>query len=764
MVGVRSHPDAGSKRPMTDGRNRNTPVSRPSHSTHSQPCIATGIAPRGHGMRLAVLRGVAQSPGDIDSWIEVVGPPRHAGFMVQSSRHLPITPWALGLAAIMAIGCGTGTPQQACDSGTQESCACIGGGAAGRGCSDTERGPEEGDAHAERDVFEGSEGDVTGEGAVPGDVASEGEVTGFVDAGSDRDVLAVDPWEPDDGARSDTEGDAGPGEIADGGSGELPNGGGDDPDGATPTEWDLDSDGVMDTDLAIGICVGSGGGTCLVISSNLTSVVEVPIADLGDGCLLGVFGSSTGGSEIRLTGDHGGDGISEVTTVHCPGDALVSRVTISVVDITTGELSGQAAAPDGAPHVHVLHPQGPNGLRHPVLAPGYGDGHYGPPWARLCVYRPQLASDPECGPGFSSIEIPGPPATFREAGGLVQDVDGDGWEDVHLIYHGMVWYGSIQSLASIASVEFDVALATEPASPPLFHSGRNYGSHRGFVSGEGEPRTLIVGGAPLGSFEDTNCNVSRFVAMLAQDGMVPETRHLAWSRYYGFASTIFDTYDPFYDTNPAGDVVRPADVMDGCVHRFSDSLTIMEGVPAVLINYFDQQAPHDLCLEEQWALYQVPVWTDAKADAWYSCFAANVASSGVWGMQLLRVSDGHPLTGGQGHYVWGWSDALLPGGEVVYLLEMLPGEGRFDLADRAPSPLQAFALVNGIWSSRGVFPVEGRPLMKSTQAIDSLGVGSMTYISELTVADADGDGIQEVALEDGSWIEWSLGADAFVTQ
>jgi hypothetical protein len=526
-------------------------------------------------------------------------------------------------------------------------------------------------------------------------------------------------------------------------------------------QYDLDGDGVGETDLLLAPCSLNAESTCLVADSDLIEWDEVHIADNPNVCLVGIQGSATGNSEIHLTGDHTGDGVSELTVSHCPSDGVISPVTLTVIDGSAGVVQAQVQAPNDAPYVYVAHPKNPMGHSHPLMAPGDGNGSKGAAWPHLCVYRPDLASNPACGTGFSAIPIPQPPATYREAGGLIQDINGDGWDDVHLIYHAMIWYGSIHTLSELTQVEFDVAASTEPNYPVMFHSGRNYGTHKAFVSDGGDHGTVIVGGAPVGSFTDYNCNVSRFVAVLSQSGVYPGTRQLAWSHYLGFASTIFATYDPVYTINPEGDIARAADVMDDCIHRFSDSRTVMDGQRAVMINYFQQDAPVDLCLNEQWALYQAPTWTDAKADTWYGCFAKNVASMGVWGMQLFRESDGLSLTGGLHHYVWGWSDQLLPSGEVLYLLELLPGSGRFDLADRSPSTLAVYALVEGLWTPRGTFPVVGRPLLQNVPATGNLGTGSFTYISELTLADSDEDGLMEVQLKDGSWVEFSIAADAF---
>lgn len=114
--------------------------------------------------------------------------------------------------------------------------------------------------------------------------------------------------------------------------------------------------------------------------------------------------------------------------------------------------------------------------------------------------------------------------------------------------------------------------------------------------------------------------------------------------------------------------------------------------------------------------------------------------------------------------VWGWTDALLPGGEVVYLVEVLPGSGAFDLSDRAPGTIEARALVAGLWSARGAFPDAGRPRVLAVAAEGAHGVGSYTSFSELALSDRDGDGLVEVEREDGTFVGWDEAAGAFVVK
>lgn len=531
--------------------------------------------------------------------------------------------------------------------------------------------------------------------------------------------------------------------------------------GPTPAwEHDLDGDGVPDTALAIAPCT-AGGGTCLVIDSMVVAPAEVLLSSALDECVGQVFGP-----HLRLLGDHGGDGFSEVAAVICARQGDDSPGLVSVVDPATAVVTAWASAPVTHDNAFVAYPSDPAGLLHPVLAPSYGDGEAPRGnWGLSCAYRPELPGDPACGEGFASLSAaPGGP-WFREVGGYVHDLDGDGWEDVTLIHHRLAHTISIATLAPVSVLEYDVAAATEPGSPQWFHSGRNYGTHAAVTGNDGLLRTVIVGGVPVGGHADSLCNVSRFLAVLASSPGAPATRQLAWSSYLGFHSSIFSAYDPIYAADPWAVMARPGDMLDGCIHRFSDSLTSVDDTEAVMVNVFEQTAPIDMCVDEQYQLYIPPTWTQEKADAWYDCVAVNVASMGRWGMQVRRVSDGASVTGSQDTYVWGWSDALHPGGERVYLVEVLPASVRFDLVDAPATAMMVWALPgDGLWAPRGQLPVPGRPMIASVPAEGSRGVGSYTTLAELVLEDRDGDGLADVQLADGSWAGWSEDAGAYVVK
>ncbi len=521
---------------------------------------------------------------------------------------------------------------------------------------------------------------------------------------------------------------------------------------------DLDGDGVAESTLLVGAC-DDDASTCLHIDSPLTDTDAVTLWSGLPDCAGTVVGN-----RLDTLGDLEGSTLHEVHAAACVNNGTAAPPAVAVVDVDAAVVVALSVAPSHITSAWFEVARDPEGLGHSMLTPSYGDGgDVNAVWGALCLHRPDLPSDGVCGDGFARYPITLPQPYFREVGGTLVDLDDDGWDDVNLIYHYSVHTISLATGAPLASTTFDVALATEPQSPVGFHSGRNYGSHAAYRTASSD-RLLIVGGAPLGTFEDYNCNVSRFVAMLESPAGSPGARGMAWSHYYGFGSTIFDTYSPAFVGNPAGDIARAADVMDGCVHRFSDSRSRMDGQDVVVFNRFSMDAPVDLCLDEQFDLYQDPPWTEEKADAWYDCFATNVGASGRWGMQVLRESDGAGLTGGQDVYLWGWSDALHPSGEVVYLVETFDGPGRFDLADRAPSALRWYTLEEGLFVSQGTAPVEGRPNVLRAQPTPALGQGASSFSSALNLHDRNADGLLDVEFEDGTWIGWDDATQAVVVR
>ncbi len=533
-----------------------------------------------------------------------------------------------------------------------------------------------------------------------------------------------------------------------------------------PRTFDLDRDGSPETDLHVAVCPADAARLCVIaVTDARTWAIALPTGATIAGTSL------VTGPALRAIGDHLGAAHSEVSVLFRIAASGHDRPALAIVDVQGETLGPWVAAPDiaGFADNYPLASftdfvRAPDGRLHPFLAPGYGDSDR-IAWGWACGFHAGATGGTHCPAGFleSSTVPPGVTGWFREVGGYMQDLDADGWEDINLIYHQRIVSFSGQTGAHLVTTTYDVAAADEPSSPPLFHSGRNYGTHASFTGADGRLRNVIVGGSPVGSFADYNCNVSRFVAVLESTAGSPASRVMRWSDYFGFASSIFVHYDAAYESNPASDLARLGDFENGCIHRFGDSRTTIDGQDAVMFDYFAADAPVDPCLVEQYRLYVGP-YDMAEWDAWYACFGRNIAQTGIWGMQARRVSDGSSITGSQGTYVWAQTDRMLPSGEIVYLVESVPMHSRFDLAGVAPTRLAVSALVSGLWAARGTFPVAGRPRIASIPAEGPTGVGSFTPLAVLTTDDRDHDGLADVQLDDGTWIGWNATTRAFVVK
>jgi len=521
----------------------------------------------------------------------------------------------------------------------------------------------------------------------------------------------------------------------------------------TPT-FDLDGDGTVETALRVGHCKATTGTDCLELSSLITGRYEIPLPGPSAPCPAPILAD-----HIADIGDHAGDALHEIAVVNCRRGGQTERPVLSILDVRNRKIIAQTTAPDGQNQAYWNWPHDADGHRYPFLAPGYGDGlptAERPIWGHICLFQPMLPSDSRCGEGFVRIEAKPAPEFFREYGGYLQDLDGDGWEDIHLIYHRLQYSISTRTGLPLAITEYDIAAATEPAAPTWFHAGRNYGAHVSGTSPDGAPRTLMVGGVPVGSFQDMNCNVTRYIGLLETPPGRPGERRLKWSHYYGFASSTFgdassEPTDPF---NPL--VARAADYLNGCLHYPGDARSLMGAEPIILVNRFEQDSPVARCLWEQHQLYLPPTWTKDKQAAWYGCFNQNLHSHGTWSVQVLREEDGRVVTIDPARYLWGRSNRLLPAGEAVYVTEPLPPDGHpFDLR-RLPTPrLTLRSLEQGRWIERGTLPIDGRPKFQWLRGSGHRGHGSSSYFLELIEDDVDGDGLAEFQLDDGTWVGWS---------
>lgn len=574
-------------------------------------------------------------------------------------------------------------------------------------------------------------------------------------------------------------------------------------DGATPPTGvgvDLTLDGAVDSYLSLVACAGESGRLCLrvVPGSATDQSFEVMLPDPASApasehcatvnCQVGGFLRS-----LSAVGDHTGDGLAEVAVVYVRRLAEPGRFApcLSVVDTAARLVLGTATSPpelqvyEGGYELRgdILFPRGPGGRVYPALTPGFGDSNTRAEtrWGWGCLFRAGATSS-RCGPGFLELDtqtaLPLAQSTrtwFRELFGHTFDIDGDGYEDLQLPFHWGILSLSGATGAALTTTTFDVARSVD-VTPGTFHSGRNYGTHRTFARG-GEIQTLIVGGNPVGAHDDLFCNVSRFVARLGQPGS-PSTRALSWSEYLGFHSNVWTSYPQIAPGAPAPTPSRWGDFTDQCIHRFSDSRTVMDGERVVLLNYFalDWSRPQnaaltDRCKDVQYQLYMPPTFSQPKVDAWSACARRFLAARGRWGIRVWRESDGQPLTGGQDVYVWGWSDRVHPSGEVIYFVESLPNLVRADLRDEAgqrlaPGSLSPLALVNGLFVRRGTLSARGRPALVDQEKKGSLGSGDSYPVKQLELEDRNGDGLMDIRLIDAdgtaTWFGYSAADDRWV--
>jgi hypothetical protein len=482
----------------------------------------------------------------------------------------------------------------------------------------------------------------------------------------------------------------------------------------------------------------------------------------------GVFVSP--GVVPTIIGDPRRSGHTEAAVVYCEIANGITRAVLTIVDVNSGVVTASSTSPSNrlVSNAYVDYPADPSGNKYPFLAPGADDTIVGnaPIWGFMCLYRPGSSRAGRCGKDF--MEIPTTPTSkfrpsyFRESGGYLADLDGDGWQDITLIFHYGVYTISGRTGKPLGATEYDIAQGTKYAK---LTSGRNYGIHTALTGPNGAVSVVMIGGAPVGQFGTpyTFCNVSRFVGVLTSKPNELGTRKLAWSHYFGFYPTTFDFskggFHPGSADNPP--VVQLGSFEDGCIHRFADGIANMGGASVVVFNSFRQRSLVSNCLREQYSFYAPG--SDGKA--WLACAERNTKSRGSWTLQAFDIKTGRNIVSIPNTYVWGMSNKLLPSSEFVYLAEGSPSDHAFDLSDVPHSALKLYALVDGNWTLRGTFPKAGRPKIVLTYplgryAVDYSTSGSRNGYAQLVTRHVGGQ--DEVQLDDGSWVAFDSQAHKFV--
>ena len=531
---------------------------------------------------------------------------------------------------------------------------------------------------------------------------------------------------------------------------------------ANPYAFDLDLDGVRESDLSLGPCDDK---FCLLVTS----------AQLGD---LQFFVSNIPihAQDLRPIGKHF-PGPLQAVAAYYNDDEL--HAAVAVVDIH----GPGAVATVAAPAYRSIHDtwyalvRDPGERLHPFVAPGAGyvpPHDMTPPWTFLCQFDAAniAAPDPACGTGFRAVDVlftaqeamgtfADPANTYRHNGGWLDDLDGDGWDDITLPYLWILKTVSGQTGASLAATYADVAAEDEPMSPPAFHSGRNYGSFTTFTTKLGARGVLVASGLSVGTFGDWFCNVSRFHALYTGEPGQPATRALAWSEYHSFVKNIFQApYDP---NNPV--IARPGDELDGCVHRFGDALTPAGANHVTVFNRFTADPVADDCAAEQYAEV-ITNFDPAAAAAWNECAKANfLPGLGAWTVRVLDAETGGGVNVFPDAYAWAEVTGLVPGAVTTLLIEPLPGKLRFDQVGLVPGALVVHSLADDFtWTPHGQFPIPGRPVIVYSEPRTG-GTGASYYgIPEPVLVDRDGDGLVDVQLDGGAHVGFDAAAQAFVVK
>jgi hypothetical protein len=471
------------------------------------------------------------------------------------------------------------------------------------------------------------------------------------------------------------------------------------------------------------------------------------------------------------------------------GSGFTGNAWISVLDLTAGTKIASVASPAGygVNNTYFAYIRGPRGEIYPFIAPG---AHYlssqpnptgsfaAPAWNFLCVFDPGYIAkpDPACHTGFKHYDTAFTTADgvkdvvasgFRHGGGWVEDVDGDGWDDINLPFLQYILTISGKTGKHISLAHFDVANPSETGGTPYFHGGRFYGRFATFVDpATGSRNVLFAAGEGAGFFGGLYCGVSRYVAV-AQWRPGPSLA-LKWSRYLSFAKTLFQ---PPYDS--ATKVIRLGDDLNNCPHFFGTALQWVDNRPLVVFNLFRKDNPLPACQAE--LLLEQRSRFDPAASAAYekSCAPKEIPiARGSWSILVLDALTAAELAAYPNEYVWGEADNVLPnvprsllvqrlttdGGHISYnrtglsvdSLALLQLTGRpsldplADLIGPVPAPVTTGVLEYGEFGNMGGGPAHPP------------GIGSSYEgVAKLVVADIDGDGLNDVKLQDGKWIGYS---------
>ncbi len=226
--------------------------------------------------------------------------------------------------------------------------------------------------------------------------------------------------------------------------------------GAAEYAFDVDGSGAPDADLELSHCKQKPSAVCLELShcKQKPSAVclELQSAKFGTKEFFLTDNAKVAAIHIGLIGRQFDDGPLAAAFVYWLTGADASGASGPLVGLSVFDLNGPGQKAWVAPPRanSAQHFEGysvndtyfavlaaPGGKRYPFLAPGQRYLNL-PHWDFLCLFDPTKIAqpDPACGTGFRKVSATFANADklsgFRHNGGWLEDVDGDGWQDINL--------------------------------------------------------------------------------------------------------------------------------------------------------------------------------------------------------------------------------------------------------------------------------------------------------------------------------------------
>jgi hypothetical protein len=531
---------------------------------------------------------------------------------------------------------------------------------------------------------------------------------------------------------------------------------------------DLDDDGVDDSTLTVSRCPSPDGGTeaCFSVRSTaFPALTSVPI-DVPAGVVPLVI-------DIASIGRHFPGPIATIAVLFRDSKSQ-APVSMHVVDPNANAVVARMTGPANVAAAGVYHGRlrGPERRKYPFLMGGFASVDSlssNPGWVHVCRFDPgsrHATPPPEsfCGRGFRAGSVLvrreelgdtqgiWGPHYIRFQGGVLDDLDGDGWDDITYPTSWVLKSISGRTLDTLKANAFNPSAQTEPnAQLAGFHDGRIYAGLTSFDdASRAKKRLLVAATNGVGMFNDPHCAVSRYIAMFESNARDPSSRRLAWSQYIGFSGSVYVLPPVSYQL-----VVRMENRTDKCPHRFGNALVEYGGGHAVAYSVF-QAVPETLrlCYKEG---YEV-AFEQAAPQGLTACLDGTLKARGAWSLVVLDAATGHPQTIAPGTYAWGASRDVVRGQGQVLVVEPNVGSVVYDRTGHTTTRL-ALSTLNGRGGlvTHATCDVQAPPRIAYASTLEGPAGASHAGVSTLVLEDVDNDGLLDFQTADGHWYGASSG-------